>query len=171
MKVIRFVCASMLGLAVLLAVGTAAPVLAVQPIIQVIQLNRTVVAPRPTQTCGFTVMRHDEGTIRFITRYDENGNPIMEIDVYHLNQTLTANGHSLSGRTIGIDNITYNADGSITMLSAGPDLWTIAPNGGPVWGATGSIATEIDASGNEAVVRESGPNHYFDPAICPYLAP
>jgi hypothetical protein len=167
----RITCTALLGLIALFVLAGVAPALASGPTIQVVQIDQTVVAPAATQTCGFTILRHDVGTVRFIIHYDGAGNPVREVDVYHLNETFIANGLSITGRNMGPDNITYNTDGSTTILSAGPQAWTISLGGGPVWGTAGSVVTNVDASGNETTVRESGPDYTFDTALCAALTP
>src|SRR4051812_30444068 len=105
MKITRSVCRALLILVAMAVAGSTTPVLAARPDIQAIQVNETVVAQVATQYCGFTVLRHDVGMLRLITHYDANGNPIREVDVYHLSQTFEANGKSLTGFSGGIDNI------------------------------------------------------------------
>jgi hypothetical protein len=175
MRTVRWVLLLVAGLGTLLGVGPVSRAYATPPTIQDITINHTFLAPRLTAACGFPVQRHDEGTLRVITRFDQNGNPIRELDQYHFTLYVSANGHTLTALDRETHRLTFHADGSMTFQDAGPGagpgpLLTL-PGHGVVFAAVGGLVIEISPSGEETTVRESGLNIFNTPVVCAALSP
>jgi hypothetical protein len=162
--------AVMLALVTLL-VGSAPAAMASPPAIQTLTIDQTQYAGRAAATCGFDVWVHREGTIRIITRYDENGNPIRELDLFRVNDTFTANGLGITGLERSVTNITYNSDGSMLVVFAGPDRWVVQPGGGPIWGTTGGVISYMSPEGEWTTLHMGGVDQDFNPALCAALTP
>lgn len=157
---------------VALALGPFAQAFAAPPDMQRIQIDSTHPARLLSQECGFTIMRQDEGTLTIHSFYDGTGNLMREIDALHTTNTFTANGHSLTGISRTIDHYIFNSDGSATVRSPGPSLWTTDRGQGPIWGTTGLWIYEISADGESVVVSTTGENFTADAsAVCAALAP
>ena len=173
MKARRFLLALVVGL-VMLAVG-GIPASAAPPDIIEVPVNATFPAGPATQTCGFPVSVHREGTFRFIVRYDQNGIPTREVDVFHTELTFfrtdIQNAPRITGIERGIAQITYNPDGSMLILSAGADRWVVQPGQGAIWGTAGSSLFYFSPTGELVDLRESGTSADFSPALCEALTP
>jgi hypothetical protein len=163
MKARRLFLALVMGL--LFALGSLSTVLAGPPDISEVAIDATIPAGRAAQTCGFPVSVHREGTIRFIVRYDQNGNPIKEVQIFHVEDTFfrtdVQNAPEISGIERSVQQITYNPDGSMLIMSAGADRWVVQPGGGAVWGTAGSAFTYVSPTGDFTDIRESGANADF----------
>jgi hypothetical protein len=168
MNKLRIFSALVMGL-VVIGVGSVPAAQASPPDISESPVNETRDAFLATRTCGFQVLVQREGTIRLITRYDESGNPVKEVGVLHVEDTFMANGRSITGFERYIIHTTYNADGSLDVLYAGPDRWVVQPGGGPVWGTAGSATIHISPEGEVTTIRESGPSRDFSPELCAAL--
>jgi len=156
----------------LIAIGSARSAYATPPDVQVIEIDSAFRAGQLTRACGFDVQRHEQGTLTLRSFYDQNGSLKRELSHYDVETTFTANGKSL--RSVGrheTANTTYNEDGSMTLLLAGPTYLTTLPGEGVVWGGTGSVEIWISPDGEEVTIRESGPIFLEADEVCSALAP
>lgn len=173
MKSIRVIAILMVSLAALLTGVTAQPVGATPPEVQLINIDETWTAPGLTRICGFTVTRHDQGTARVHSFY-RDGQLIRDVENDHLVTDFSANGHAVTGRTGGSAIERYNPDGSYSVMFTGPGDHIVVPGYGYVLGFVGNTLIEVDANGNETVIRDAGNNQVtLDAyqAVCSALAP
>jgi len=151
MNVSRLARLLFVGIMTLLAVT---PTFAAKPQFQTIEVNTppTEVA----QCAGFSVLIEEHGRLKISTHVDKNGNPVKEIVRYHIATTLTnsATGESVFGPNAGIDKVTFNADGSITVASSGRGAIQL-PNG-EVGVFQGRIVFSITPDGDPTIVSRSG---------------
>ena len=121
---------------------------------------------------GFTLIERVEGTIKISTHFDHDGNFKMEIVRFSLRHTFTNSetGASLFSPDVGIDKITVNQDGSVTIAVIGIVSRIIVPGEGLVFAHLGRIV--FDAFTGEAIFQ-AGPHDDLDdvlPLICSALA-
>jgi hypothetical protein len=154
----------------LLALSPGGAAHAAPPTIQHVTVDLTLVAGRLTDACGFPVQVHSVADYVIHSWYDANGNLRKEIDNAQGTDTYFANGHSAVGRDGGVEQDIYHADGSLTVLIAGPDRFVVLPGGGPVWGRTGTIRMEIDANGTVTSITGLDAFGNYGP-LCTALAP
>jgi hypothetical protein len=101
-----------------------------------------------SQACGFTVELHSIGKEVSILQYDADGNLRSELRQlvytgYVLNPT---NGKTISSKVAGYDKTSYNADGSIDLVSTGTTHRN-APGYGLVSGFIGRDAVTLVPTG------------------------
>src|SRR5215212_8089631 len=83
----------------LIAVVIGSPAGATAPTTETILIDSAFTPPLLSAACGFPVTRHVEGTLTIRTFSDSQGSFRRELDQYRLTETLSANGHTLVGRT------------------------------------------------------------------------
>src|SRR5262245_2470093 len=66
----------------LLALAPASAALAVPPTQVTVYVDDTFEDPALTGKCGFPVQIHLEGTVKFITRFDQAGQPVREFQAF-----------------------------------------------------------------------------------------
>lgn len=158
----------------LIAVLTAIPVSqahAAQPSMQVIPINDSFIAPYASSFCGFDILRTDTGRLTITTWYDENGNISRQLVTVSVHTTFSANGQTLTGITALQGTITNYPDGSMTVQTTGPSVFTHAPGQGTVWGYTGNQTFYISPTGDATLLRDYHNNQLDNPAFCAALAP
>ncbi len=141
----------LIGLMTLLAV---APTFAAKPQFQTIEVN---MPPTEIAQCaGFSVLVEEQGRMKISTHVDKNGNVVKEIVRYHIATTLTnsVTGQSVSGPNAGIDKVTFNADGSITVASSGRGV--ISVDGEDFSYFQGTLVFTITPNGDTTIVSRSG---------------
>lgn len=135
-----------IALVALCAVVTAAPAaMAVAQSTEVIAIDSTFTPPQLSRACGFTVTRHIEGTLTIRTFYDANGNFVRELDQYNLVETISANGKTLTGRTVQNIAVKVLPDGSYTVSFVGMDFRLPVPGTGIAFGSVGRLLLHFDA--------------------------
>jgi hypothetical protein len=109
-----------------------------------------------TECNGFTLLTEVHGRIKVSTYFNKNGDPVKEIVRYSLVQTYTnsESGQSLTLRTAGPDRVTFNADGSITIVSTGRG--EVFNSDGELVTFRGRLVTHISADGTETEVFQAG---------------
>ncbi len=164
--------ASVLALSAFLFVLSSTATYATPPTRETIDINETFPAPMLTGACGFQVTGHIEGTLTVTTFVNQSGDFIREIDSYHLVNTFTANGYTLTGRTSQQIQVTLLEDGSYTVAFNGADTVLRSPGAGVVLGNVGRLNLLFSAD-NELleVLQEAGQNFQNTEAICAALAP
>jgi hypothetical protein len=123
----------------LFACITAPTAIAVAPSTDVIPINSTFTPPQLSSACGFTVTRHIEGTLTIRTFYDANGNFVRELDQYNLVETISANGTTLTGRTVQNIIVKVLPDGSYTVAFVGTDFRLPVAGVGIAFGSVGRL--------------------------------
>jgi hypothetical protein len=145
---------------------------ATSPTTETILISQTFPAKALTASCGFAVTGHIEGSLTVKTFVDQSGNFAREIDSYHLVNTFTANGHTITGRTSQQIQVTLLSDGSYTVAFNGTDTVMTLPGEGVVFGNVGRLELLFSAD-NEllGVVQDAGQSFLNTAAICAALAP
>lgn len=141
-------------LAGLMSLLVITPVFAAKPETETIPIDIPQYAA--TECNGFTLLNEAQGRIKVSTHLNKNGDPVKEIIHYNLAQTYTnsESGQSLTLRSAGPDRVTFNADGSITVVSTGRgEIFT--PDGELVT-FRGRVVTNISADGVETVTFQAG---------------
>jgi hypothetical protein len=147
--------------------GNATP-----PAIDTFSINQTFPARMLTASCGFPVTGQIEGTLTVKTFVDSSGNFIRELDTYHLVNSFTANGHTITGRTSQQIQTKLLPDGSYTVAFDGTDTILTLPGGGVVFGNVGRLVLLFSADNVLLeVVQETGQSFSNTDAICAALAP
>lgn len=143
-----------------------------QPISETIHLNETFPAPMLSAACGFPVTGHFEGSLTVRTFLNKSGDFAKEIDSYHLINSFSANGHTLTGRTSQQIKVTLLPDSSYTVAFNGGDTILTVPGAGAVLGSVGTFVLQFSAN-NELlqVIREAGERFDDTAAIRAALAP
>jgi hypothetical protein len=150
--------------------AVAIPARAAAPTTDVVHINSTSVAAQTSAACGFTVLRHVEGTLVVRTFYDNAGGFRRELDQYHLVQTLAANGNTLVGHTDQNIHVVLLPDGSFTVAYAGTDARTTVPGAGISFGSAGRLLEVYDADGNLVSAQDVGDVRGDFAALCAALA-
>jgi hypothetical protein len=130
------------------------PTFAAKPEFQIIEINEgSVVA---TQCRDFTILVEAQGRIKVSTHFNKNGDPVKEINRYNIVQTYTnsESGESLTLRSAGPDRVTFNADGSITVVSTGRG--EVFSSDGEYVTFRGRLVTIISADGVETETFQAG---------------
>jgi len=128
------------------------------------------VRPDLSATCGFTVTERSAGAIEDTIFTDAQGNVSYILEHYQLNDTFSANGHTLTSNANGPARIEFNADGSITLRLMGTGDFTTAPGQGVVHGDAGLIIETIPISG-PPTVELHGLHITSESGFCAALAP
>jgi hypothetical protein len=149
----------------------ASAALAVAPDVQTYAVDNSFIPPQLSGACGFNVTRHVEGTLTVSTFFDANGNFARELDRYHLNETLSANGRTLVGRTIQNISVTLYSDGSFAVAFVGSDFRLPVPGSGISFGSVGRFVLFVASDGTEAVTQDVGNVRMDFGSICAALAP
>jgi hypothetical protein len=172
MRTVRVLAASVLVLVAVVAAGPG-PAAASPPDRQLITIDTTGPAPGLTRVCEFPVTRHDVGTIRVHSFY-RNGELVRLVENYNIATDWTAYGHTISGRTGGVDVTAYNPDGSYSLMIGGPTDHITIPGYGYILGLVGNMLVEVDSAGNETITRDVGHPQYLlenYQTVCAALAP
>ena len=168
----RYASASVLVLSAFLVVLCSTSGRATPPTVETININETFPARMLTAACGFPVTGHIEGRLTVRTFVDRDGNFDREIDSYHLVNSFTANGHTITGRTSQQIQVTLLSDGSYTVAFNGTDTVLTLPGAGVVFGVVGRLDLLFSAD-NELleVVQDVGQSFLNIEAIRAALAP
>lgn len=132
-------------LAAAFAVGASAPALATSPSVETVAINVTFTPPALSAACGFAVTRRVVGTVTVRTFFDQGGDFTRELDTYLLTETLTANGHTLIGRTTQSIFVTLLADDGFTVTFVGSDFRLSVPGSGISFGSVGRLSLLFSA--------------------------
>jgi hypothetical protein len=141
---------------------------ATKPEFITIQVDETFVSG---ECNGFAVIEHVEGTVKASFRLAQNGNPAMEILRFRLRHTFSNSetGESLTSPDVGIDKVTFNEDGPLTVAVIGIVTRVVVPGEGPVFVHLGRIV--FDAATGEVVFEAGRHDDFADllPALCSAL--
>ena len=121
-----------------------------------------------SDACGFPVRLHVQGSFNVVSFTDENGNPTKEIRNYRFRGTLTANGVTIQGLSMGPEIWTYNEDGTATVEVHGVVNRRI-PGQGTVTLFAGYSMTYIDGDVEVELVEPTGQAESAAP-LCSVLA-
>jgi hypothetical protein len=145
----------------------AAPAAAAQPSSETIYLDEHFL---DTELCAeFDVMTDVTGHIRFATYFDRQGNPVMEVNNYAIQVSLSANGNTVNFVDTGVDLVSVNDDGSLTLAITGNLQLVTAAGEGVVGGETGRTLIAISTTGELTLISDHG-KKAGETAICELLA-
>lgn len=161
------------ALAVLvLSMATSAQVLGATPSIDIYAIDDTFVPPILSTSCGFDVSRHVVGTLTVRTFVDRSGQFVREVDAYHLTETLTANGVTLTGRTVQQIYVGLLPGGGYTVTVVGSDFLLAVKGSGYSFGTVGRLVLVFDANDDLVdVTQDVGSARSDYQAICAALTP
>jgi hypothetical protein len=162
------------GLAMLGSLLTIGPVSAAAPTTERIPVDETFVDDFLSDACGVTVTVHETGHFILRTWTDATGQEIRALNTYALSDTFSSVNGSVSGKNVGPDRITFNADGSIIITTIGNIGLLTIPGLGTTYQNVGRTMLTItfDEDGNATVeVTPLGGQHDGDntDAICGVL--
>jgi hypothetical protein len=143
-----------LGLAVLLLAATTLPALAAKPSSETIVLDEHFV---DTELCAdFDVVIDITGHIRFAQYFDRDGNLVMEVNNFAIQNSYSANGNTVQTVVVGVDLVKVFDDGSVTVAVTGNLQLVTGPGEGVVGGETGRLLLGISPTGEVTVISEHG---------------
>ena len=158
--------ATVLGLAV------AWPAAAVAPATETYAIDDSFTPPILSATCGFAVTRHVFGTLTVRTYVSKSGQFVREVDAYNLTETLSANGITLTGKTVQQIYVTLLPDGGFTVTVVGGDFRLALRGSGISFGAVGRLVLVFDAAGDLVdVTQDVGDARADFTGICAALTP
>ena len=161
-----------LALGIVLALAGASNAFGAAPNLETYPIDDSFVPPVLSATCGFGVTRHVFGTLSIRTYVDSSGGFVREVDAYKLTETLTANGVTLTGRTVQQIFVALLPDGGFTVTVAGSDFRLTLRGSGISFGAVGRLVLVFDANGDLVDVSQDVGNATADyAAICAALSP
>jgi hypothetical protein len=149
----------------------AAPAAAAKPDVFVLQLDETGWS-RTSEDCGFDILVHVQGTIRFVDFVDGDGDLVRSLVTYpSLTYTFSnaETGTSVSSRSPDPEHYTWNADGSFTVQVTGLVMHFAIPGQGTV-GQAGRFVVTIDPEGGETGSEPVGLDEDYHAALCQILA-
>jgi hypothetical protein len=129
----------------------AFPVGASEPITQRIPLSIVGAVDEGTsRVCGFEVRNDVTGHITLRVWQDASGNPIRELNNYAIRIRYYSSARSVTTEDVGVDRITYLADGSIRLVTIGNIQSLNVQGGGRVYADVGqsTFLVTFDAQGN-----------------------
>ena len=158
----------------LVALAPATHAVAAQPEIskQYASFGPTV-NPYLSAECGFPVTLQSEGFYLYITRYDAQGNPTIEMTQFNFHGMVSANGKSLQSMVLGPSWTIYNSDGTQTAIVNGVFKRNV-PGEGFVGDAGHFVdLLTFDANGNliSDIIEQAAGTQTTQQAVCDYLAP
>ena len=160
-------------IAVPAALGPAAPAVAAPPQLLVVHVDETFPS-RTSETCGFEIIGHVEGTMRFVDFVDGAGDVVRSLVTYpSLRYTYinAESGESVSSRSPDPEHITWDADGGFTMSVTGLVMHWVVPGEGVVAAQSGHFVITVGPDGEASESTPSGRHDDYHAAMCQILAP
>lgn len=151
---------------------SALPAQAARPEVFVLHVDDTYPS-RTSEDCGFDILAHVEGTMRFTDFVDSAGDPVRSLVTYpRLTYTFTnvETGESVTSRSPDPEHYTWNADGSFILTVTGLVLHWLVPGQG-VAGQAGRFTITVDPDGNVSESEPVGQADDYHAALCQILAP
>lgn len=165
--------ASTLLLALPLALAPATASVAAPPEHFSLALDETGLS-RTSEACGFDILVHVEGTVRFTDFLDRDGQNVRSLVTYpSLTYTFTnaETGESVASRSPDPEHYTWHPDGSFSVTVTGLVMhWTVRGEG-VLSAQSGRFSFAIDAAGHESETEPVGRNDDYHAAMCEILAP
>jgi hypothetical protein len=168
----RFV--RILGLSVLGAMLVGAPVNAAKPVTERVVIDDVFVDGFLSEECGAEVTAQFTGHITFRMFTDAAGNTVRELNNYAIGGTYRSVNGSVRFRDVGVDRVTYLADGSIIQVVIGNVRSFSIPGQGRVYSDVGQSTFNItfDANGEPifTLISQHGQHDESDvEALCSVL--
>lgn len=157
----------------------ASPVAAGKPIMERMPISVVgEIDPFVTAACGFDVFVDVTGHVTFRLFTDAEDTPLREVNNFGIRLRYHSEWGSVRTVDVGVDRITYNADGSITQVIIGNVQSIQIPGQGRVSsdvGQTTLLITFPDPEGPPVfeVIKQAGQHPDSDPTtpLCEALAP
>jgi hypothetical protein len=140
-----------IGLGVAAALLLAAPVSAGKPVLERVPIDDLFVDDFLSAECGAEITAHVTGHINFRVWLDDDGAPIRELNNYALSVHWTSEHGSLGAKDVGVDRVTYQADGSIVNVIVGNVQSINIPGQGRVYADVGQKTLHITFDENGEV--------------------
>lgn len=156
-----------------LVLGPAAAAVAAPPQFFVVHVDDTFPS-RTSEDCGFEILAHVEGTMRFTDFVDGDGVLTRTLATYpSLTYTFinAETGASVSSRSPDPEHYTWHADGSLTLWVTGLAMHWAVPGEGVIAAQSGRFVVTVDPDGEAAESEPVGRNDDYHAALCGILAP
>lgn len=137
-----------IGLAVLGAALLAAPASAARPQQVREQVDNLFVDDFLSEACGVTITGHVTGHAIFRLFTDAQGAPIRELNNYAFSVRFASDSASIFAKDVGVDRVTYLADGSLIQVVIGSVQSFSSPGMGRVYADVGQRTMTITFDGN-----------------------
>ena len=143
-----------LALLALVLIGGGAAAEAGPPVQTVVQVNDTWV----DNTCDVPFYNHLEGTIRFFTFTDRNGNVVRQADTLSMTFTTTnpLTGEEYPFRAAGSDQTVIQPNGDVVYTGHGTFDRLIVNGQGAAWQQVGLLRIVYPADGSDPIVTFHG---------------
>jgi len=141
--------ARVVGLAVLGTLLVAAPVSAGKPQMERVVVDDQFVDDFLSEACGAEVTFQATGHITFRLFTNSAGNPTRELNNYALTAVYSSENGSVRAKDVGVDRVTYQADGSLIQIIIGSVQSFSIPGQGRVYQDVGRtrVVITFDANG------------------------
>jgi hypothetical protein len=137
--------------------------------------NVFTIPAAPAGPCAYAIAGHATGTVKTTEFFDSAGNLIRTISAFPTARvTFSANGKSISTVTPSVEHITFNADGSATLVITGLSGHLITGGGPPLAADVGRIVfffsspTDLEP---DLIFQAGQFNDGPFPQLCDVLAP
>ena len=166
--------ARIMGLGLLGVLLVAAPVSAGKPTRDWIDGSEQGVDPFLTGACGIEVVATVTGHFILRSWSDSAGNLVREVNNYAFGATYTSVNGSIRLRDVGVDRVTYLADGSVIQFIIGNVQSISIPGQGRVYADVGRTRVLITFDANGDPIFDATPlggQHWGDQlaVICEHL--
>ena len=164
-----------LALASLATLLLAAPVAAAKPTMERVPVDDVFVDDFLTEVCGTEVNRHVYGHVTFRTFANDDDEVVRELNNYALTSVFMSEHATIRVKDVGVDRVTYQADGSLINVIVGNVQSITIPGHGRVYSDVGQTTVHItfDENGGPSVeVLASHGQHDDDQleVLCEFLA-
>ena len=152
--------ARILALGVVSAMLIGAPVNAAgKPVMERIAVDDTFVDEFLSEACGVEVTTHVGGHVILRQFLDADGNAVREVNNYALSETFESANGRIRVVDVGVDRVTYLADGSIIQVVIGNVQSIQIPGQGRVYSDVGQITLHITFDENGDPIFELTSQH------------
>ena len=164
-----------LALASLASLLLAAPAAAAKPEMERVPVDDVFVDDFLSEACGTEVHGHVYGHITFRTFANDDDEVVRELNNYALTQVFTSVHATVRAKDVGVDRVTYQADGSLINVIIGNVQSFTIPGHGRVYSDVGQTTVHItfDENGEPSFeVLSSAGQHDDDQleVLCEFLA-
>jgi len=170
--------ARILFVALIACLAVASPVAAGKPTMERVQINDIgVLDVFLTEVCEFDVFADVQGHIIFRQFTDATGAPLREVNNFAIRARYYSAWGSVRTVDVGVDRVTYNADGSITQVIIGNVQSLQIPGQGRVYSDVGQTTLLItfppEGDPMVEVLKQAGQHSDTDSTaiLCEALAP
>lgn len=161
-----------IGLAVLGTALLATPVSAARPSQERIPVDDMFEDEFLSEICGAAITGHVTGHIIVRLFTDAQGSPIREVNNYALSLRYWSDSASIFAKDVGVDRITYMADGSLLQVVIGSVQSFSSPGLGRAYADVGQSTMRItfDENGDPAFEFVSSHGQHDEDQLAPMCA-